>query len=137
MENHFRHNRSQGCNLYSLLSPVSLNLHQVGKSVDASSFLEPVGHSLRTSADLNRRHKPVAEPFLLCSCNFLHLRRQKHSQKARRHVICQIDWRAVDQIKGNAKIKFFSHVLWSSGHRRLEFFPLNFGSDEMDTIFEI
>ena len=47
-------------------SPVSLNLHHVRKWVHVSSFLEPVGHSLRISADLNRRHKPVAEPFLLC-----------------------------------------------------------------------
>ena len=137
MDNYFRHNRSQRLYMYSLLLPVSLNLHEIGKLVYESSFLEPVGHSLRTSADLNRRHKPVAEPFLLCSCNFLHLRRQKHSQKARKHVICQINWRSVDQIKGKAKTKLFSHLLWSSGHRRLKFFPLNFGSNEMDTILEI
>ena len=43
---------------------------QVRKSVHASSFLEPVGHFLKTSADLNRRHKPVAEPFLLCFTQF-------------------------------------------------------------------
>ena len=52
------------------ISPMSLNLHQVRKSVHESSFLEPVGHSLKTSADLNRRHKPVAEPFLLCFTQF-------------------------------------------------------------------
>ena len=40
------------------------------ETVHANSFLEPAGHSLKTSADLNRRHKPVAELFLLCFTQF-------------------------------------------------------------------
>ena len=52
-------------------SPMSLNLHPpLPEMVDVSSFLKPVGHSLRISADLNRRHKPVAEP-LLFSISFI------------------------------------------------------------------
>ena len=97
-------------------SPVSLNLHPPRpEMVHVSSFLEPVGHSLRISADLNRRHKPVAEPFLLCLTlfpSFVKTKAFSEEQEARRLI--------------KFKAKFFSHLLWSSGHRRLKFFPLNF-----------
>ena len=63
IENRFSHYRSQLCDLY-LLARVTEPAPTTSGNV--SSFLEPVGHSLRISADLNRRHKPVAEPFLFC-----------------------------------------------------------------------
>ena len=67
IENRFSHYRSQLCDLYLLARVTSGTCtHHVRKWVHVNSFLEPVGHSLRISADLNRRHKPVAEPFLFC-----------------------------------------------------------------------
>ena len=101
-------------------SPVSLNLNPPRPEMGyGSSFLEPVGHSLRFSADLNRRHKPVAEPFLLCLTlfpSFVKTKAFSEEQEARQLI--------------KFKAKFFSHLLLtflrSSGHRRLKFFPLNF-----------
>ena len=69
------------------------------ESVHPSSFLEPVAHSLKTSADLNRRHKPVAEPFLLCFTQFPSSTKTKafsEGQEARHllyfFLICHSAW---------------------------------------------
>ena len=115
IENCFSHYRSQLCDLYLLARVTELAPIHVRKWVHLSSFLEPVGHSLRISADLNRRHKPVAEPFLLCLTlfpSFVKTKAFSEEQEARQLI--------------KFKAKFFSHLLWSSGHRRLKFFPSNF-----------
>ena len=101
------------------LSPVSLNLHPPRpEMVDVSSFLEPVGHSLRISADLL---KPATQT---CGWTFSPLFDAISFICEDKSILTKTGSTSFAKFKA----KFFSHLLWSSGHRRLKLFPLNFWS---------